>query len=88
MFSIVTGRKRAVPKPPPMTRKDLKMIAPESVYKNEQAETLADVRQYVARYPEAVGVEAGELARCLGRDVTEVEAALEWMIQDGLEVPA
>ena len=64
------------------------MLAPESIRMNKQAETLADVRQYVVRYLEAVGLELGELARCLGREVSEVEAALEWIIRDGLEVLA
>jgi hypothetical protein len=64
------------------------MFAPESVYKNEQTETLADVRQYVGRYPEAICLEPGELARRLARPVAEVEAGLEWLVRDGLELRA
>jgi hypothetical protein len=61
-------------------------LAPESVYTSRQTDTLADIRQYVSRYPEALYLEAGELARHLGRPVAEVEAAREWLVRDGLEV--
>ena len=64
------------------------MIATKSVYKNNQTETLADVRQYVARYPETISLRLGELARRLGRAAAVVEAALEWLVRNELEVRA
>jgi hypothetical protein len=46
---------------------------------------MAEVRQFVSRYSEALLLEPDVLARRLGRPVVEVEAAREWLIEDGLE---
>ncbi len=62
--------------------------APQTLYPSARTGTLADVRQYVSRYPEALYFESEALARHVGRPAAEVEAALEWLVQDGLEVKA
>jgi hypothetical protein len=64
------------------------VFAPEPLYKSDQTDTLTDVRQYVSRYPEALYSEPEALARSLGRPVAEVDAAREWLFEDGLEVRA
>lgn len=65
------------------------MLTPlTQLYPSDRAHTLADVRQYVACCPEALYLEPEVLARRLGRPAVEVEAALEWLIEDGLEVSA
>jgi hypothetical protein len=58
------------------------------LYPSDRTDTLADVRQHVSLYPEALYLESEALARCLGRPAVEVEAALEWLLEDGLEVRA
>ena len=61
-------------------------LAPKLVYPSSRTETLSAVRQYVSHYPDAAYLELGDLARRLRRRVEEVQAAQEWLIQDGLEV--
>ncbi len=63
-------------------------FAPESVYRTDCPNTLADLRQHADRYPEALASETADLARRLARPEAEVEAALEWLIEDGLELRA
>jgi hypothetical protein len=62
------------------------MLAPEPAYTSDRTETLAVMRQYVGCYPDAVYLESDELAHHLGRPVGDVEAALDWLLRDGLEV--
>jgi hypothetical protein len=64
------------------------MIAPESVYTSSRTDTLADVREYIACCPEALYLEPEALARRLVRPTAEVQAAREWLFEDGLEVRA
>lgn len=64
------------------------MIAPRPVYPSDPADTLADLRRHLDRYPEAVSSEGPELARRLGLSEIEVEAAFAWLAEDGLEVRA
>ncbi len=57
-------------------------------YRNTSAQTLADVRHYSERYPEALYWEPHILAARLSRPETEVAIAQAWMLADMLEVRA
>ena len=61
---------------------------PTALYRTDCPNTLADLRQHTERYPEALASETADLARRLARPEAEVEAALEWLIEDGLELRA
>ena len=58
------------------------------VYLNDKTDALADLRRRLDRCPEAVFAETADLARLLRRPEAEVEAAREWLIDDGLELRA
>jgi hypothetical protein len=89
LLLIAVQRKRLLTQRPLVTRKrGLMNFAPEPLYKSDRTDTLADVRQHVSRYPEALYSETEALARSLGHPAAEVEAAREWLLKDGLEVRA
>ena len=64
------------------------MIAPQSVYTSDHTDPLGDLRDLVARRPEALYGDARELARLLRCCESEVEEARLWILEDGLEVRA
>ena len=72
----------------PTTRKDRSMIAPESASTSDHTDPLGDLRDLVARCPEALYGDARELAHLLRCCESEVEEARLWILEDGLEVRA
>ena len=58
------------------------------VYPSFLAVALAELRQRISIYPEALLAEPAELSRRLAYPEAEVEAAREWLIADGLEIRA
>ncbi len=62
--------------------------APQTSLQGSPPETLADLRSFVARHPEAIHRDAPELAELLCCPVFEIEEARRWMLEDGLEVRA
>lgn len=48
--------------------------------------TLADLRRHIDRSPEALRSEPEKLSEILEAPVIEVEAAIEWLLSDGLEI--
>ena len=52
------------------------------------SDTLAELRRHAELCPEAIFTETADLACLLRRPEAEVEAALQWLIDDGLELRA
>lgn len=64
------------------------MIAPKKVYTSVPTEPLAEFRDLVARYPDAIYSDARELALFLRCSEFEAEELRRWIVEDGLEVRA
>ena len=85
--SPMQGGKRAPSPAPPMPERS-QMDRAQAVYPSDPSDALADLRHQLERYPEAVFAETASLACVLRRPDAEVEAAREWLIEEGLEVRA
>ena len=64
------------------------MIAPKKVYTSVSAEALAEFRDLVARFPEAVYGDSRGLAFLLRCSEAEAEEARRWVVEDGSELRA
>jgi hypothetical protein len=60
---------------------------PNQEYHAKDTETLADVRQYLSRYPDRFFLEPTDLANRLGHSAVEVTAALESLHVEGEVLP-
>jgi hypothetical protein len=83
-------RKRRPPKAAPKTlKKGLGMpLAPQRSIQDSPPEPPADLRMLVSVRPEALYLEARELARILGCSETAAEEGRRWVVEDGLEIAA
>ena len=64
------------------------MSVPKQVYTPSWTDPLPDLRALLSRSPEALYLEARELARILGCSETAAEEGRRWVVEDGLEIAA
>ncbi len=61
-------------------------FAPTAVYTSDPSGPLADFRDLIARYPEAIYGDSRGLALLLRCSEAEAEEARRWVVEDGLEM--